>query len=229
MARRLAESFPATNAGLTYRATSFRDIYTGDVSAYLLLVMGAAAFVLLIACANVVNLLLSRGLSREREIAVRVALGAGRSAIVRQLLTESTVLAIASAGVGLAFAYWCMTLLRTLIGARLPAWMSVDIDGRVLAFTVVVSIVAGIVSGLAPALQVYREVVRRIAEGRRSRQPRWQNRGASARLDDCDGGRPRGRAAGRCRRADARIPRPAVAGKGIPRRFHRDFPHRSRV
>jgi predicted permease len=157
LATRLAESLPTTNAGLTYRATSFRDIYTGDVRPYLLLVMSASAFVFLIGCANVVNLLLSRGLSRQREIAVRVALGAGRPAIVGQLLAESAVLALASAGFGLALAYWWMKLLRTLIGARLPEWMSVDIDGRVLAFTIVVSIVAGMVSGLVPALNVYRE------------------------------------------------------------------------
>jgi putative ABC transport system permease protein len=157
LARRLAESDPTTNAGMTFRATSFREIYTGDVRPYLLLIMGAVAFVLLIAGANVVNLLLSRGLSREREMAVRVALGAGWPEIVGQLLTESTVLALSSAGLGLALAYWWMTLLRTLIGARLPEWMSVDIDGRVLGFTIVIAMVAGIVSGLAPALHVYRE------------------------------------------------------------------------
>jgi predicted permease len=157
LARRLSEQFPTTNAGLAFGAESFRDVYAGDVRPYLLLVMGAAGFVLLIACANVVNLLLSRGISREREIAVRVALGAGRPAILGQLLTESTLLAIASAGFGLALAYWWMKLLRNLIGSRLPEWMSVDVDGRVLAFTVVIAMVAGLISGLAPALHLYRE------------------------------------------------------------------------
>ena len=154
--RRLAETYPATNAGVTFRATPFRDIYTGDVRPYLLVLMGAVGFVLLIACANVVNLLLSRALTREREIAVRVALGARRRDILRQLLTESTMLSLIAAGFGLALAYWWMKLLRALIGLQLPQWMRIDLDGRVLAFTLAIAVVAGIVSGFAPALHLTR-------------------------------------------------------------------------
>jgi putative ABC transport system permease protein len=157
LARRLAERFPTTNEGLTFRATSFRNIYSGDVRAYLLVLMSAVGFVLLIACANVVNLLLSRALSREREVAVRLALGASRAAIVRQMLIESTVLAACAAVVGLGLAYWWMQLLRDLIGPRLPEWMRIEIDARVLGFTLVAAVVAGIVSGLLPALHAYRE------------------------------------------------------------------------
>jgi putative ABC transport system permease protein len=157
LARRLTELYPTTNEGLTFRATPFRDIYTGDVRPYLMVLMSAVAFVLLIACANVVNLLLSRAVSREREIAVRIAIGADRSAILGQLLTESCVLALTAAAFGLGLAWWWMKLLRLMIGAQLPEWMRVDLDGRVLAFTAIIAIVAGIVSGLAPALHLYRE------------------------------------------------------------------------
>jgi putative ABC transport system permease protein len=155
--RRLAQLYPTTNAGITFRAVSFRNIYTGDVRPYLLVLMGAVGFVLLIACANVVNLLLSRALSREREIAVRVAIGAGRSEILGQLLTESTVLSLTAAVFGLGLAYWWMKLLRALIGLQLPEWMSIELDGRVLAFTLAIAVIAGIVSGFAPALHLTRD------------------------------------------------------------------------
>jgi putative ABC transport system permease protein len=157
LTRRLAEQFPDTNAGLSLRAVSFRDLYTGDVRPYLLVLLGAVGFVLLIACANVVNLLLSRALGREREMAVRIALGARRSAVLGQLLTESTVLSLTAAGLGLALAYWWMKLLRTMIGFELPEWMVIELDGRVLAFTAVISVLAGIVSGFAPAWQLSRD------------------------------------------------------------------------
>lgn len=157
VAARLAQQYPDTNKGLTMRAESFRNVFTGDVRPYLLVLLGAVGFVLLIACANVANLLLSRALSREREVSVRVALGAGSRALLGQLLTESTVLALAAAGFGVALAYWWMKLLRALIGNELPAWMVIDLDGRVLAFTAVVSVAAGILSGLAPALHLMRQ------------------------------------------------------------------------
>jgi predicted permease len=156
LASRLAVQYPTTNEGLTFRATSFRNIYSGDVRPYLIVLMSAVGFVLLIACANVVNLLLSRALTREREVAVRLALGASRAAVLRQMLIESTVLASCAAAVGLGLAYWWMQLLRGLIGQRLPEWMRVEIDGRVLGFTIVAAVIAGIVSGLLPALHAYR-------------------------------------------------------------------------
>jgi putative ABC transport system permease protein len=157
LASRLAVQFPTTNEGLTIRAQSFRDIYSGDVRPYLLVLLGAVAFVLLIACGNVVNLLLSRALGREQEIAVRVSIGARRAAIVGQLLAESVVLSLLAAGVGIGLAFWWIRLLRVLIGARLPAWMTVDVDGRVLAFAVLLAIGSGLVSGLAPAFHAYRK------------------------------------------------------------------------
>jgi putative ABC transport system permease protein len=182
LAQRLAAAYPTSNVGLTYRATSFRDIYTGDVRPYLLVLMSAVAFVLLIACANVINLLLAKGLSRDREIAVRVALGASRRAIVSQLLAESAVLAALSGAAGLALGAWWMTVLRAVIGPQLPEWMTVALDGRVLTFTLIAAMTAGLVSGLAPARHVYRESL-----------------GGS--LGDASRGSSRGRSAGRLRDA----------------------------
>ncbi|MBL8210517.1 MAG: ABC transporter permease [Bryobacterales bacterium] len=151
---RLQSAYPDSNAGLTFRAVPFRELYAGDVRPYLWLLLGAVIFVLLIACANVTNLLLSRALSRDREMAVRVAIGAGRWQLLGQLLTESVVLSLSAALFGVGLAYAWMKVLRTLIGFELPEWMVIDLDGRVLLFTAGIGLAAGILSGLAPALQV---------------------------------------------------------------------------
>ncbi len=156
VAARVASEFPDTNAGVAYRADSFRDLYTGDARAALAVLLAAVGFVLLVACSNVVHLLLARALGRGREMAVRAALGAGRGELVAQLLSETTLLSLVAAGVGLLLASWWMRLLRAIVGLELPAWMVVEIDGRVLAFTLAVALVTGIASGLAPALHLTR-------------------------------------------------------------------------
>ncbi|HEY7560974.1 MAG TPA: ABC transporter permease, partial [Gaiellaceae bacterium] len=156
LASRLAEEHPATNSGLGLRAVAFRDLYAGNTRPYLLVLLAAVAFVLLIACSNVVNLLLARALGRGREMAVRAALGAGRGEMVAQLLMEAAVLGVLSGAFGLVLAAWWMRLLRAAIGVDLPAWMRVDLDFRVLAFTLVVSVLAGVLSGLAPAIHFTR-------------------------------------------------------------------------
>ena len=112
-----------------------------------------AGFVLLIACVNVVNLLLTRSLAREREIAIRTALGAERGRLVRQLLTESVLLAGCGGLVGLAFAWLSVRGLKALIRAELPSWVAIELDWRVLLFTLGVSLLTGLIAGLAPALQ----------------------------------------------------------------------------
>jgi putative ABC transport system permease protein len=150
----LTEMFPDFNTGWTSRVVPMRDQLTGDVRPALFVLAGAVAFVLLIACANVANLLLARATARQRELAVRAALGAGRARLVRQMLAESVVLSVAGGLCGLLLARWALGFLRGVVAERLPIQRleMVGIDGLVLLFTVVASLACGLFFGIVPAL-----------------------------------------------------------------------------
>ena len=157
LAAQLEKQYPDTNAGWTVIVESMQQSAVQDVHAALLVLLGAVGFVLLIACANAANMLLSRAAVRRKEIAIRMALGAGRRRIVRQLLTESVVLALAGGGLGLAIADSSSRALAALPSTLLPRAESIHVDVRVLMFTLVLSIATGILFGLAPAFAASRE------------------------------------------------------------------------
>jgi predicted permease len=153
---RLRRDFPdfyPPNGGLTFSVVPLQEQVVGSVRRSLALLIGAVACVLLIACANVANLLLSRGLSRQKEIAVRAALGAGRARIVRQLLTESAILAVAGGTLGLLFAFWGLQWMQALGSKSVPRLREIGIDGGVLFFTFALSLVSALLFGLAPAMR----------------------------------------------------------------------------
>lgn len=148
---RLAREYPKSNARYSARLKPMKDDLVGQVRPTLLLIMGAVGFVLVIACANVANLMLARSAARRREFAIRMALGAGRGRLVRQLLTESVLLSLGAAVAGLALARWGAQLLLAASPIELPRADQVSIDPAVLAFTLGVSVLTGVLFGLAPA------------------------------------------------------------------------------
>jgi predicted permease len=177
---RLTQQFPDRYpAGRRFSLTvkPLLEQVVGDIRRALLVLLGAVACVLLIACANVANLMLTRATAREREIAIRTALGAGRLRLIRQLLTESVLLSAIGGGFGLLLAYWMLAALRRLSPGNIPRLPSIHIDGRVLAFTTAVALGTGILFGMAPALrsgrlnlgETLKEGARNLVSGRHQR------------------------------------------------------------
>jgi predicted permease len=153
LGQHLAEAYPDANKGTGITLVPLKQNAVGDIQSFLLVLLAAVGFVLLIACVNVANLLLARSTGRTHEFAIRSALGAGRSRIIRQLLTESLLLALAGGGLGLAIASWGLKGALQFLPAALPRAEEVHLDGHVLLFTLAASVVGGILFGLAPALK----------------------------------------------------------------------------
>jgi predicted permease len=150
---RLAKEFPTTNEGVTLTLQRLDEQLVGDVRTPLTILLGTVGLLMLIACANVANLMLARTTVRGREIAIRVALGAGRGRIVRQLITESLSLAVAGGLLALIVTLWGIDLLPAALEARLPRADGIHVDGAVLLFSLCATILTGLLFGVAPALQ----------------------------------------------------------------------------
>ncbi|HEY0321334.1 MAG TPA: ABC transporter permease [Pyrinomonadaceae bacterium] len=157
---RIVEQYPQNyspqKSGWAITVVPLLEVYVGDIRPALLILLGAVGFVLLIACANVTNLLMARGAARQRELAIRTALGASRLRVVRQLLTESLLLSVTGGVAGLLLAVWGVELLTRWTPANVPRISNVSVDSRVLLFTFLVSLLTGLLFGLIPALQASR-------------------------------------------------------------------------
>src|SRR6185295_5458273 len=169
IAQRLEREHPLTNKGQGVHVVSITDDTIGGVRPTLLMVFGAVLFVLLVACANVANLLLARSTARHKEITIRPAIGAGRRRLVTQLLTESLLLAVCGGALGLFLATWGVGLIEVFGGKINPMFNGIHIDLRTLAFTVGLSIITALLFGLAPALQISKpNLSESLKEGGRS-------------------------------------------------------------
>ena len=154
VAARVGEEAPADHAGHGFGAIPIRQhLLPGEVKLVVSVMMGAVMFVLLIACANVANLLLARATARQKEIAIRTALGAKRGRIIRQLLTESVLIGAIGGGLGVLFAVWGTDVIMSQIPEELPNWMEIKVDGGVVIFTAIMSVLTGVVFGLVPAIE----------------------------------------------------------------------------
>jgi putative ABC transport system permease protein len=162
IASRLKQQYGDDEEGVGANVVPLHDALVGQTRPALLVLLGAVALLLLIACVNVANIVLARGATRQKEIAIRIALGAGRLRLVRQLLTESLVLALLGGGPGVLLGYATLPLLKAMISTSEMPGAAVRLDGGVLAFTALISIVSGVFFGLFPALELARPEVNSV-------------------------------------------------------------------
>jgi predicted permease len=153
---RLEQQYPEDDKGWGATVLPLREQMVGDVRPALLVLLGAVAFVLLIACANVANLVLAKTVARKKEIAIRTALGASRGAVLRQILVETLILSLAGGALGLFLARFSLTLIEKFLADRLPSSIEITLDAQVLAFTVFLALFSGILAGLLPAARFTR-------------------------------------------------------------------------
>lgn len=178
IAHNLAAEYPEANKGAGLEVLSLKEDIVGNVQPFLVVLLAAVGFLLLIACANVANLLLARGLGRSHEFAIRASLGASHARVVRQLLTESVLLAGFGGALGLLGAWWASKALQRALPAALPRSDEIALDLRVLLFTLAVSLLAGIVFGLLPAMKTARvdlhEILKESGRGSSGTRQRLQ-------------------------------------------------------
>jgi putative ABC transport system permease protein len=191
IAGRIERQYADTNTGYSTKIVALRDQLVGDIGPTLWTLLGAVVFVLLIACANVASLLLARASSRDKEIVLRMALGANPARVLRQLLTESVLLAVAGGLLGLALAAWGIAMLAQFGPANLPRLAEINIDWRVMAFTLTASLATGIIFGLAPALLTVRtdlnSVLKTSGRGNTGSRTRalWRNALVTSEIASC--------------------------------------------
>ena len=179
---RLEQLYPEDDKGWGAIIVPLREQLVGDVRPALLVLLGAVAFVLLIACANVANLVLAKTLARRKEIAIRTALGASRFVVLRQILAETVLLSVAGGALGLFLARFGITLIVKVLGDRIPKFMPITLDAQVLAFTLLLSVVAGVLAGLIPSVRFTRADVNEALKQGQSRGSSDARGGGTRRL-----------------------------------------------